>query len=59
MAIQFSLSDFRITKLSIFDSDFNDKNSSLVKFKGAPRFSYELNDESTLSLILAFKIYFF
>ena len=59
MAIQFSLSDFYATKLSIFDRGFNDENSSFVKFKGAPRFLYELNDESTLSLILAFKIYFF
>ena len=39
----------------IFDSDFNEPNSSLVKFKGALFLSYELNDESPLSLILAFK----
>ena len=59
MAIQFSLFDFCITKLPIFDSDFNDENSSLVKFKGAAHFLYELNDESTLFLILDFKFYFF
>ena len=43
----------------IFDSDFNEPNSSLVKFKGALFLSYQLNDESTLSLIPAFKSCFF
>ena len=59
MAIEFPLSDFCIIKLSFFDSDFNDANSYLVKFKGALFFLYEINDESALSLILAFKSCFF
>ena len=57
--MQFPLFDFCIIKLSVFDSDFNDANSSLVKFKGAPFLLNELNDESALSLILAFKSCFF
>ena len=44
--MEFPLSDFCITKLSFFDSDFNDAGSSVVK----------LNDECTLSLILALKV---
>ena len=43
----------------IFDSDFNGANPSLVKFKGTVFLLYELNDESALSLILAFKSRFF
>ena len=35
MAMELPLSDFCIIKLSFFNSDFNDANSSLVKFKGA------------------------
>ena len=54
MAMEFPLSDFCIIKLSFFDSDF-----SIVKLKGALFLLYELNDESALSLILAFKSYFF
>ena len=46
MAMEFPLSDFCITKLSFFDSDFNDASYSVVK----------LNDEWTLSLILALKV---
>ena len=46
MAMEFPLSDFCITKLSFFDSDFNDASSSVVK----------LNDEWTLFLILALKV---
>ena len=59
MAIEFPLSDFCIIKLSFFDSEFNDTSSSLNKFKGALFLLYELNDESALSLILAFKSCFF
>ena len=55
----FPLSDFCITKLSFSNSDFNDANSSLVKFKGALFVLYEINDESALFLILAFKSCFF
>ena len=55
MAMEFPLSDFCIIKLSIFGSDFHDENSSLVKFKDALFLLYELNDESALPLILAFK----
>ena len=54
MSIEFSLSDFCIIKLSFFDSDFNNASSSLVKFKVALFLLYELNDEKTPSLILAF-----
>ena len=57
--MEFPLSDFYIIKLSFFDSDFNGTNSSLVKFKGALLLLYELNDESALFLILAFKSCFF
>ena len=59
MAMEFPLSDFCIIKLSFYDSDFNDANSSLVKFKAALFLLYELNDESALSLILAFRSCFF
>ena len=55
--MEFPLSDF--CKLSFLDSDFNDANSSLVKFEGALFLLYEINDESALSLILAFKSCFF
>ena len=57
--MEFPLSDFCIIKLSFLDSDFNDANSSLVKFEGALFLLYEINDESALSLILAFKSCFF
>ena len=57
--MEFPLSGFCIIKLSFFDGDFNDANSSLVKFKGALFVLYEINDESALSLILAFKSCFF
>ena len=57
--MEFPLSDFCIIKLSFFDSDFNGTNSCLVKFKGALFLLYELNDESTQSLILSFKSCFF
>ena len=57
--MEFPLSDFCIFKLSFFDNSFNDANSSLVQFKVALFLLYELNDESTLSLILAFKSCFF
>ena len=53
--MEFPLSDCCIFKLSFFDSDFNKSNSSLVKFKCALFLLHELNDESVLSLILAFK----
>ena len=43
--MEFPLSDFCIIKLSFLDSDFNDANSSLIKFKGALFF---LTDESAL-----------
>ena len=56
MAMEFHLSDFCTIKLSFFDSDFNEANSSLVKFNSAMFLLYELNDESALSLYLAFKI---
>ena len=55
MTMKFPLSDFYIIKLSFFDSDFNDTNSSLVKIKADLFLLYELNDESTLSLILALR----
>ena len=48
MAMEFPLSDFGIIKLSFFDGDFKDANSSLVKFKGALFLLYELNDEIIL-----------
>ena len=54
MSMEFSLSDFCIIKLSFFDSDFNNASSFLVKFKVALFLPYELNDEKTPSLILAF-----
>ena len=57
--MEFPLSDFCIIKLSFFDSDFNDANSSLVNFKGALFLLYEVNYESALSLILDFKSRFF
>ena len=57
--MEFPLSDFCIIKLPFFDSDFNDADSSLVKFKGALFLLHEINDESVLSLILAFKSCFF
>ena len=57
--MEFPLSDFCIIKLSFFDSNFNDANSSLLKFEGALLLLYEINDESALSLILAFKSCFF
>ena len=57
--MEFPLSDFFIIKLSFFDSDFNEANSSSAKFKVGLSLLYELNDESALSLILAFKICFF
>ena len=46
--MEFPLSDFCIIKLSFLDSDFNDANSSLVKFEGALFLLYELNDESAI-----------
>ena len=55
MAIWFPLSDFCIIKLSFFDSDFNNANSSLFIFEGALFLLHKLNDESALSLILDFK----
>ena len=57
--MEFPLSDFCIIKLSFFDSNFNDANSSLLKFEGALFLLYEINDESALYLILAFKSCFF
>ena len=57
--MEFPLFDFCKIKLSFFYNDFDDTNSSLVKFKGALFLLYELNDESVLSLILAFKSSFF
>ena len=57
--MEFPLSDFCIIKLPFFDSDFNDADSSLVKFKGALFLLHEINYESVLSLILAFKSCFF
>ena len=57
--MEFPLSDFCIIKLSFFDSDFNDTNSSLVKWEAALFLLYELKDESALSLILAFRSCFF
>ena len=61
--MEFPLSDFCIIKLSFLDSDFNNANSSLVKFEAllikALFLLYEINDESALSLILAFKSCFF
>ena len=59
MAMEFPLPGFCIIKLSFFDSDINEANSSLVKFKGALFLSYELNDESEFYLTLAFKSCFF
>ena len=59
MEMEFPLSDFCIIKLSFFDSDFNDANSSIVKFKAALFLLYELNDESPITLILAFRSRFF
>ena len=56
MAMEFPLSDFCIMKLSFFDSDFNDANFSLVKFKAELFLLYELKDERALSLNLAFRI---
>ena len=54
--MEFPLPDFYILKLAFFDNnDFNDTNSSLAKFKSALFLLYELNDESALSLTLAFK----
>ena len=55
MAMEFPLTDFCKIKLPFFDSDFNDAQSSVVKFKGALFLLYELNAESVLFLILAFK----
>ena len=57
--MEFPLSDFCLIKLSFFDSDFNDANSSLVKFKSVLFLLYQINDEGRLSLILAFKSCFF
>ena len=54
--MEFPLSDFCIMKLSFFDSDFNDANFSLVKFKAELFLLYELKDERALSLNLAFRI---
>ena len=48
--MEFPLSDFCIIKLSFFHGDFNDTNSSLVKFKSALFLLYEINDERALSL---------
>ena len=59
MAMELPLSDFCIIKLPFFDSDFNDANYSLVKFKAVLFLLYELNDESALSYILAFRSCFF
>ena len=53
--MEFPLPDFCLINLSFFDGDFDDANSSLVKFKGALFLLYEMNDESALSLILAFE----
>ena len=52
MAIELTLSNFCIIKLSFFDNDFKDANYFLVKFNGALILVYELNDESALSLII-------
>ena len=57
--MEFPLSDFCLIKLSFFDSDFNDANSSLVKFKSVLFLLYQISDEGRLSLILAFKSCFF
>ena len=57
MAMEFPLSEFCIIKLSFFDSDFNEVNLSLVKFKGAPFLLHKLNDKSALSLILILKVF--
>ena len=57
--MEFSLPDFCIIKFSFFDSDFDDANSSLVKFKGVLFVLYEISNESTLSLIQGFKSCFF
>ena len=57
--MEFHLSDFCISKLSFFDSDFNGTNFSLVKCKGALFLLYGLNDESAILLIEAFKCCFF
>ena len=51
VAIKFTLSDYCIIKLSFFVSDFNDANSSLVKFKGALFSLYELKDQNAVYLI--------
>ena len=45
--MEFPLTGFCRIKRSFFDSDFNEANSSLVKFKGALFLLYELKDEST------------
>ena len=47
--MEFPLSDCCIIKLSFFDSDFNESNSSLVKFRGVLFLLHELNDENLLS----------
>ena len=57
--MEFHLSDFCISKLSFFDSDFNGTNFSLVKCKGARFLLHGLNDESAIPLIVAFKCCFF
>ena len=54
MSMELSLSDFCIIELLFFDSGFSNASSSLVKFKVALFLPYELNDEKTPSLILAF-----
>ena len=45
MAMGFLLSDFCISKLSFFDSDF-DANYSFVKRKGTLFLLFELNNEN-------------
>ena len=55
MIIEFPLSDFCIINLSSFDSGFNKENSPFVEFKDALILLYKINNESALSLILAFK----
>ena len=49
MAMEFPLSDFCIIKLSFFDSDFHDPNSSLVKFKAAQKMRNILSNSSKFS----------
>ena len=46
--MEFLLYHFYIVNWLFFDSDFNEANSSLVKFKGALFLLFELNDESSL-----------